>query len=97
MKKITRDAADRFVLGLPFKRSNTKVLVWPNLTVMELFGNRIAYKYGNGTLLITNARWPTVTTKERLNGIAGVSIWQANWIWYLNGSEWDGSLINIEQ
>ena len=34
-------------------------------------------------------------TKERLNGLHGVSITQKNFIWYLNGKKWNGNLIKI--
>lgn len=45
-------------------------------------------------LWITNSGWFSNTTKERLNGLTGVSIRQSKGIWYLNEVEWDGSFIN---
>lgn len=60
---------------------------------MYLHRNLIAEKnFQNGEIAITNAGWNTDTTKERLNGIPGVSITQKNWKWYLNGEEWGGNL-----
>ena len=44
-----------------------------------------------GILSISNAGWESNTTKERLNGLPGVSIRQKNWSWFLNGEEWDGN------
>ncbi len=36
------------------------------------------------------------TTKDKLNALTGVSIYQKNCKWILNGKEWDGSWIKIE-
>jgi|TARA_R110000851_G_C12936938_1_gene551867 hypothetical protein len=74
-----------------------EVRVLPNVTVLLLHGNEIAYRYNNPerTLSITNCGWESVTTKERLNGIPNVSISQKNFEWYLNGVLWDGKLIDI--
>jgi hypothetical protein len=62
---------------------------------MRLHGNLIAKIDADGTLAITNAGWFTNTTKERLNGIPGVSICQKKGDWYLNGRKWDGGWITI--
>ena len=98
MKKITRDAINAFEQGTPFSRSNTTVTVKPNVTVLSLHGNEIAYRYNDPekTLMITNAGWQTNTTKERLNGISGVNIRQRNFKWFLNDKPWDGSLIEVK-
>lgn len=61
---------------------------------LYLHGNRIA-EWRNNELWITNAGWPTVTTKERLNAIFGVSIYQKDYQWYLNGQPWDGEWVKI--
>ncbi len=65
-------------------------------TGSELFlhGNKIAEWREDG-LWITNAGWSSNTTKERLNGVRGVSIYQKNFAWYLNGKEWDGRWIRV--
>jgi hypothetical protein len=72
--------------------------VLPNVTVMKLYGNAIAYRFNDPerTLTITNRGWFTNTTKERLNAIPGVRIHQKNWQWYLNGEQWDGQLIDVK-
>jgi len=97
MRKITKETLAHFMTDLPFKKANMEVEVLPNVTIMKLHGNAIAYRYNdpNRTLSITNAGWMSATTKERLNSLPGVSIHQANWIWYLNGKKWDGELIDI--
>ncbi len=72
--------------------------VLPNVTIMKLYGNRIAYRYNDPerTLSISTTGWFTNTTKERLNAIPGVRIHQKNWQWYLNGEQWDGQLIDVK-
>lgn len=75
------------------------VQVKPNVTVLSLFGNEIAYRYNDPqqTLVITNCGWKTNTTKERLNALPNVHIYQSNGVWYLNGNEWNGELTEIAQ
>ena len=99
MKKISVDAARAFLMGKKFKRGNTEVRVLPNVSVLLLHGNEIAYQYNDPerTLAVTNAGWFSNTTKERLNAINGVSVNQKNWIWYLNGEAWDGKLKDVKQ
>lgn len=98
MKKITLDAVQAFMNAEKFKRDNTEVEVFENVTVLKLFGNKIAWLFNDPerTLTISNAGWDTNTTKERLNGIPGVHITQKNWQWYLNGEQWDGKLVDVD-
>ena len=98
MRKITRESVNAFMNAQPFNRQNMQVEVLPNVTILKLHGNKIAYRYNDPqrTLSITNAEWQSNTTKERLNGIEGVSINQKKGVWYLNGKEWDGNLIDIK-
>ena len=98
MRMITQQAVAAFNNAESFKSGNTKVIVKPNVTVLLLFNNEIAYKYNDPkrTLSITNAGWESNTTKERLNGLDGVSIQQKAGIWYLNGKEWEGELIDVK-
>lgn len=97
MKQITKKAIDKFMNAESFKRDNTEVVVLPNVTILKLFDNEIAYLYNDPerTLSITNRGWFTKTTKERLNGIPRVSIRQSKGQWYLNDALWDGKLIDI--
>jgi hypothetical protein len=97
MRKITAQAVDAFMDARPFKKDNMQVEVLPNVTIMYLHGNAIAYRFNDPdrTLTITNCGWFSNTTKERLNGIPGVSINQKKGQWYLNGEVWNGNLIDI--
>lgn len=98
MRKITSEAITHFYSGTSYKKSNMQVLALPNVTVLKLQGNEIAYLYNDPgkTLSITNAGWFSKTTKDRLNGLRGVSISQFKGIWYLNGKDWEGKLIDIK-
>lgn len=97
MRTITEKAIEKFLNAKTFKMSNTEVEVLANVTILKLFGNAIAYRYNDPerTLSITNCKFKTATTKERLNGLPNVKISQKNGVWYLNGAEWDGKLIDI--
>lgn len=99
MRNITIASVHAFMSATKFKRDNTEVRVLPNVTVLLLHGNEIAYRYNNPerTLSITNCGWRSNVTKERLNGIPNVSISQKNFEWYLNGVLWDGKLIDIKE
>jgi len=97
MRKITEESVDAFMNARKFKKSNMEIEVLPNVTVMRLHGNPIAFRYNDPerTLSITDAGWSSNTTKERLNGIPNVSIQQKNWEWYLNGQKWNGCMIDV--
>ena len=97
MKIITQKSVQAFINAKPFKQDNTEVVVLPNVTVLKLFGNEIAYQYNDPerTLSVTNCGWFSDTTKERLNGIPNVSIRQSKGLWYLNGAYWDGKLTDV--
>tara|TARA_R110000787_G_C13166272_1_gene420188 strand:+ start:30 stop:326 length:297 start_codon:yes stop_codon:yes gene_type:complete len=98
MRKITEESVNAFMNARKFKKANMEVEVLSNVTILKLHNNPIAYRYNDPirTLSITNAGWESTTTKERLNAIDGVSIYQKNWVWYLNGKEWDGNLTDIK-
>lgn len=97
MKLITEESIKAFENAQPFKKSNMEVEVLPNVTILKLHGNSIAYRYNDPekTLSITNCGWKNKTTKERLNGLDGVNITQKNGVWFLNSNEWDGKLIDV--
>lgn len=96
MRKITKKAVDAFMQGRNFIEGNTAVSVGITGNVyLSLHGNNIAIRTNDGKLKITDANWQTKTTKERLNGIPGVSITQKDWQWYLNGEAWGGELIDV--
>jgi len=97
MKKITEQSINAFLNAENFNKANTSVEVLPNVTILKLHNNPIAFKYNdpNETLSITNCGWFSNTTKERLNGLPNVKINQKNFEWFLNGKQWDGKLIDI--
>tara|TARA_R100000008_G_scaffold12468_1_gene6233 strand:- start:4150 stop:4455 length:306 start_codon:yes stop_codon:yes gene_type:complete len=101
MRKITQDAVRAYNNNYNFKRSNTEVRVLKNdngvifETQLFLHGNCIAHKNKTGSF-ISSCGWHTTTTKERLNGLYGVHIYQKDWNWYLNGELWDGGRIRID-
>lgn len=96
-RKITIDAINAFMAGQKFNRDNTSVEVAHGFVKLRLHGNCIAQKdIESGVIEISNAGWFSTTTKERLNGIRGVSVCQRKGVWYLNGVEWDGSWIEVK-
>jgi len=94
MRKITKEMANAFNNDMPFNKDNTIVKVGENVTNIFLHGNLIASKV-EGRLHITNCGWFTNVTKERLNALPNVSIYQKKGIWFLNGLPWDGSFIVV--
>lgn len=98
MRLITKQAVNAFMNASTFNSSNTSVEVLPNVTILKLHGNAIAYRYNDPerTLSITDANWATNTTKERLNALPNVRIQQKAGVWYLNGNVWDGKLIDVK-
>ena len=103
MRQITIESLNAFLNAKKFNKSNMSVEVLPNVTVLKYQGNEIAFKYNDQkqTIAITNCGWFSNTTKERLNGVIRLSglnikeIYQKNFVWYLNGKEWDGNLIDL--
>lgn len=92
MRKITKEAVNAFINDRSFNQGNTSVRVYGDITGLYLHGHLIAQRdTTDNTLHITSAGWETNTTRERLNGIPGVSISQRKWTWYLNGVVWEHS------
>jgi hypothetical protein len=90
-RKITTDAIEAFMSGKKFNRDNTNVRLENETWILSLHGNDIAERVTySRPVRISNGGWSSNTTKERLNGIPGVSIVQRKGVWYLNGEEWDG-------
>lgn len=89
--KVSKDAARALMSHKNFKRSNTRVRVdSTGAAYLQLFGNTIACHEADGTLKITRCGYATVTTKCRLNALPHVSIYQRDFVWYLNDEPWDG-------
>jgi hypothetical protein len=98
MRQITNDSINAFLNARKFNKQNMSVEVLPNVTILKLHGNSIAFKYNDPekTLSITNCGWFSNTTKERLNALPNVNIYQKNFEWFLNDKKWNGELIDIK-
>lgn len=94
MRKITKLACQAFSNGDEFKRENTQVRKTAGSIQMLLHGNLIAERTNN-SLYISNCGWQTNITKERLNGLNGVRIYQKRGQWYLNNKAWNGDKVNV--
>ena len=93
MRKITQEAIRAFENNREFKRGNTQVIIEGLWTYLVLHGHKIA-----GTCIfdgpwVDACGYKTNTTKERLNGLEGVNIHQKDFVWYLNGHEWNGQSV----
>ena len=96
MRQITKDSINAFNNSFTFSKSNMKVRVFNDVVKLQYHNNTIAIKNRlTNKISITNCGWFTNTTKERLNALKGVNIVQRNFVWYLNGKEWSGELIDI--
>ncbi len=97
MRKITKESVKAFFNAERYFKNNTRTEVLPNVTILYLHNNPIAYRYNDPqrTLTVTNCGWFTPTTKERLNALPNVNIYQKSFKWFLNGKEWDGSKTDI--
>ncbi len=91
MRKITKEIVAAFMNRETKKIGNSRT----DGTTLYLHDNAIAKWDEEGRLWVTNAGWKSTTTKERLNGIPGVSIQQKNYTWYLNDRPWDGSWTEV--
>lgn len=90
MRNVTEKICFAFMTGASLTVGNS----YTNGKELFLHGNKIAEKREDG-LYITNAGWQTNVTKERLNGLPGVSIYQLKGNWFLNGALWDGNFIKV--
>ncbi len=90
-RKITRESVQKFLDGVPFKKSNMEVSREGTIYYLKLHGNKIAALESDGKMWVSSAGWRSNTTKERLNGLPNVRVNQKNYQWYLNGQPWDGS------
>lgn len=90
MRKVTAAICGAFEAGKALTVNNSHT----DGKALYLFGNKIA-EWRQGQLWITTAGWETPTTKERLNGLTGVSVHTSRKQLYLNGKQWDGEWIQI--
>ena len=77
MRQVTQNVSNAFANNRAFKSGNDEVKASENTVDLLLHGNLIAWKIG-GKTFITNSGYQTNVTKDRLNGIKGVSIHQKN-------------------
>jgi hypothetical protein len=98
MRQITQDVIRAFWQGVKFNRANSSVEITEHCVVLKLHGNAIARRdIGNKQVFaICDGGWTSNTTKERLNGLRGVRIYQKDWQWYLNGQCWEGVWTTIK-
>jgi hypothetical protein len=85
MRKITKQAVTSFTNGETFNSGNTKVTFENGIGKMFLHDNLIAIMDESENIEVSLAGWNTKTTRERLNGIPGVSIHTVNGSPILNG------------
>ena len=91
MRKVTMEIYKAFYLGIARSVGNTST----DGNAIYLHGNKIVERRNEREIWVSNAGWATVTTKDRLNAIAGVSINQKRGQWYLNNEAWDGSWTKV--
>ena len=99
MRKITKESVNSFLNKGTLNKQNMNVFFdkYDYKSRMLLHNNCIAtYDYDNKILSISNCGWFSNTTKERLNALPNVHIQQKNFVWYLNGKEWNGQKIDIK-
>jgi len=94
-RKITNESVDKFLSRETFKKSNMEVDQCYGQFRLKLHGNVIAVLDEFNMLSISNAGWQSNTTKERLNGLPNVGIYQKRGQWYLNGNEWNGEWTRV--
>ncbi len=98
MRKITEQSINAFLNKGKLNKQNMSVFFdrYDNTSRMLLHNNCIAtYDHDNKRISISNCGWFSNTTKERLNGLPNVNIQQKNFVWFLNGKEWNGERIDI--
>lgn len=85
MRDVTKIVVSAFMQHKARKVGNTE----STGERLYLHGNCIA-RWSGENVEVTNAGWRSATTKDRLNGIPGVSVYQKRGEWHLNGEEWGG-------
>ena len=89
-RQITEIISRKFMNDESYRLSNSEVHTDFVFTRLYLHGNLIAIKKKDtGKIKVSMAGYPTVTTRERLNGLPNVKISQKDFTQYLNGQEID--------
>lgn len=95
-RKISMEAAQALEQHWAFKKANTEVRqVGRGKSRLYLHGHAIAEMVGD-EIYITDAGYPTATTKERLNALPGVRVHTRKGQLYLNGSPWSGDWTRVD-
>lgn len=95
-RQITVESCNAFMSARKMSKQNMLVIVEDLNVKMYLHGNLIAKReIGSNNIMISNAGWFSTTTKERLNGLPGVSVCQKKGVWFLNGNEWNGEWVTV--
>ena len=98
-RKISNEACEALMNCRKYRNSNTRVFpdggIHATNWIMTLFGNNIATYLWNveancRQLYICDGGHQSVTTKERLNALPNVHIYQKDYQWYLNDKKWNG-------
>ena len=100
MRQITEESKNAFYNKGKLNKQNMIVFYdkYDQTSRMLLHDNCIAkYDHDNKKLNVSNCGWFSNTTKERLNALTNVEIRQKDFVWYLNGKEWNGNPIDIKQ
>lgn len=90
MRKVTQEVCMAFMQGRRKTRGNTRT----DGGSLYLFNNKIA-EWRGGDLFISLAGWDTVTTRERLNGLPGVSLTRRRGRTLFNNIPWDGEWARV--
>ena len=85
MRKVTERIKKAFEQGVSLKVGNTRT----DGTSVFLHGNEIIKRDASGLVMAALAGWNTPTTRERINGITGLGIYQKSFVPMLNGQEID--------
>lgn len=93
MRKITKEIISAFMIRETKRIGNS----YTDGTTLYLHDNAIAKWDEHGRLWVTNAGWKSNTTKERLNGLPGVYVYQRDHTWYLNNHPWNGDWVLINR
>ncbi len=91
MRQITTESVEAFLCRQSFSKANMRVDVNNGVAKLYLHNNCIGIN-DHGDVSISNAGWPSNTTKERLNGILTTlgksGIYQKAFIWW-----WENGLL----
>ena len=55
----------------------------PGTIFLRLHRTRIVAFHEDGSVRLNSGGWQTVTTKERLNWVSGIRVFQQDWQWYV--------------